>query len=213
MGKIEDQHSAIKNSSLDIEKLKAKESYGVNECAWFFTKEDSYWELSNMAGAMPVIFDGFRLNSSEQLYQASKYAPDVECLPQSNPGAEPNVRKRIMDSKAARGAKMTQKCAVKAKLVRDDWEDDRFEVRIHSMLWVLELKLWANPRTFGEVLKSTGNLPIVEKSKKDGFWGGKEKDGMLVGSNVLGKLLTILRDEKYDKVLNRKFTYPEGFLL
>lgn len=213
MGKMEDQHSAIANSSLDIEKLKAKESYDLDDCAWFFSKRDSYWELSNMAGQMPVLFKGQKWNSSEQLYQLSKYAPDVLCVPDSNPDAEPNVRKRIMAQKAARGAKMTQKCAAKAGLVREDWDDDRYEIRIYSMLWVLELKLWANPRTFGKVLKSTGNLPIVEKSKKDDFWGGKEKDGMLLGSNVLGKLLTILRDDNYDKVRSRQFTYPEGFLL
>jgi predicted NAD-dependent protein-ADP-ribosyltransferase YbiA (DUF1768 family) len=213
MGRMDDQHTVIENSSLDIEKLKAEEIYGSNECSWFFSKRDSFWELSNMAGSMPVVFEGQRFNSSEQLYQASKYGPDVECVPKSKPEAEPNVRERIMAQKAARGAKMTQKCAVKAELVREDWEDENFEVRIHSMLWVLELKLWCNPRSFGTVLKSTGDLPIVEKSRKDDFWGGKENGGALVGSNVLGKLLTLLRDEIYERVRNRQFTYPEGFLL
>lgn len=118
-----------------------------------------------------------------------------------------------MVQKAAKGAKMTQKCAVKAGMVRKDWEDEKLEIRIHSMLWVLELKLWCNPRTFGSVIKSTGDLPIVEKSRKDDFWGAKENGGVLVGSNVLGKLLTLLRDEKYDQVRNREFTYPGGFLI
>jgi predicted NAD-dependent protein-ADP-ribosyltransferase YbiA (DUF1768 family) len=213
MGRMEDQHAAIENSSLDIEKLKTEEAYRLNESAWFFSKMDSFWQLSNMAGAMPLIFEGQRCNSSEQLYQMSKYAPDVECVPYSKPEAEPNVRKRIIDQKAARGSKMTQKCAVKAGLVREDWEDENFEVRIHSMLWVLELKLYCNRHSFGNVLKSTGNRPIVEKSRKDSFWGGKENKGFLIGSNVLGKLLTLLRDEKYEKALKRQFTYPEGFLL
>jgi len=215
MGIMEDQHAAIEKSSLDIASLKAEEVYGLNECAWFFSKDDSCWELSNMAGAMPVLFEGYRWNSSEQLYQASKYGRDVECVPDSNPNVEPNVLKRIIAQKNARGAKMTQKCAVKAGLVRQDWEDDLFEVRIHSMLWVLELKLWCNQRTFGAALKNTGNLPIVEKSKKDSFWGGKENGGSLIGSNVLGKLLTILRDEKYEKVRNPdpQYTYPKGFLM
>ena len=214
MGRMEDQHAAIENSSLDIEKLKAEEVYGLNESAWFFSKKDSFWELSNMAGAMPVIFESHRCNSSEQLYQASKFAPDVKCVPKSNPDAEPReVQARIMGQKAARGAKMTQKCAVKEGLVREDWEDEHFEVRIHSMLWVLELKLWSNPRTFGTVLKSTGDLPIVEKSRKDAFWGAKDNGGGLVGKNVLGKLLTLLRDETYERVRKSQFTYPEGFLL
>ena len=161
MGRMEDQHAAIENSSLDIEKLKAEEAYGLNESAWFFSKRDSFWELSNMAGAMPIVFEGQRCNSSEQLYQASKYGPDVECVPASNPDAEPNVRKRILAQKAAKGSKMTQKCANNARLFREDWEDG----------------------------------------------------GYLIGSNVLGKLLTLLRDEKYEKARNRQFTYPGGFLL
>ena len=213
MGRMENQHVAIEKSSLDIEKLKAEETYGLNECAWFFAKKDSYWEISNMAGAMSIRFKDQLFNSSEQLYQASKYPPDVECVPKSNPKAEPNVRKRIMEQTAAKGSKMTQKCAVEAGLVRKDWDDDRFEIRIHSMLWVLELKLWCNPRTFGTALKSTGNLPIVEKSNKDAFWGGRENGDVLVGSNVLGKLLTLLRDDKYEMVRNHQFTYPEGLLL
>jgi len=82
------------------------------------------------------------------------------------------------------------------------------------MLWVLELKLWANRHTFGEVLKSTGNLPIVEKSRKDNFWGAIPMGiGTFVGCNILGKLLTILRDEKFDAVLKGNFTYPEGLFL
>ena len=166
MGRMEDQHAAIEKSSLDIQKLKAEEAYDLNESAWFFKKSDSYWELSNMAGAMPIRFKGQLFNSSEQLYQASKYGPDVECVPASNPDAEPNVRKRILAQTNAKGAKMTQKCAHNARLFREGWEDDRFEVRIHSMLWVLELKLFCQPRTFGEILKSTGNLPIVEKKIK-----------------------------------------------
>ena len=58
---------------------------------------------------------------------------------------------------------MTQKCAVKAGLVRSDWDDPDYEVRIYSMLWVLELKLHHNRFTlsdtpsFGEVLMATGN--------------------------------------------------------
>lgn len=45
------------------------------------------------------------------------------------------------------------------------------------------------------MLLSTGNKPIVEESRRDPFWGAKPVgDQMLVGSNVLGQLLTLLRD-------------------
>jgi hypothetical protein len=49
--------------------------------------------------------------------------------------------------------------------------------------------------TFSAVLRSTEGRSIVEESKKDAFWGAKPTDdGMLIGSNVLGRLLMELRE-------------------
>jgi len=205
--------------------LKKQMEYNKADTAWFFSKKDPNWELSNMAGGMPVWFDDQKWNSSEQLYQASKYPLDAECVPtaaKTERGKIPNVRQRIAAATNARGAKMTQKCAVKAGLVRDDWDDPEWEVRIHSMLWVLELKLFHNRLnlqakkgqvSFAAALKQTGGLPIVEISRKDDFWGCKDMgNGILKGSNVLGKLLVILR-EGCEKIRDKDFTYPEGFLL
>lgn len=195
---------------MDLIRFRKQEVYRVDKCAWFCSKRDPLWNLSNIA-ALPIRFNGHLFNSSEQLYQACKYGPDVECLPESATAeTEPNVRKRILAAKQAMGAKMTQKCAT--HLIRPDWFAPQ-EIRIHAMLWVLELKLWSNRRTFGGELLSTKGLPIVEKSRKDPFWGAIPNSGTFVGSNVLGKLLTILRDEKFDDAIAGKFTYPEGFLL
>ena len=81
------------------------------------------------------------------------------------------------------------------------------------MLWVLELKHYYNPFTFGKALKETDNNPIVEVSKKDFFWGCKDTgEGALEGQNVLGKLLEILRD-RYNETRTEKILYPDGFLL
>jgi predicted NAD-dependent protein-ADP-ribosyltransferase YbiA (DUF1768 family) len=183
-----------------INQLKEVVRHRKDATAWFFSKDNPRWPLSNMAGQMPVYWPLQRdnanfWNASEQLYQASKYGSDVVCLPKdADYKTEPYVRRRIRAQKAARGAKMTQKCAVSAGLVRKDWEDAVEEVRIKSMLWVLELKLYWNPLTFGRELKETGDLPIVEISTKDGFWGCKEPEaGVLLGSNVLGKLLSDVR--------------------
>lgn len=211
-----DQHASIMANPLDLQELKAKTTYHKNDCAWFFSKEGPHWELSNMAGGMPLKFDNKTWNSSEQLYQASKYSPTAVCVPaasKTDKGATPNVRARIEAMTNARGAKMTQKCAVKAGLVRFDWDNPRYEIRIHSMLWVLELKLYFNPSTFGKVLRETGDAPIVEISKKDFFWGCKDMgNGMLEGQNVLGKLLQIVRSRRSEAV-NRNYLYKDGFLL
>ncbi len=204
--------------SEELNELKQVQTYRRDASAWFFSKEDPRWELSNMAGKMSLFWPLAQIrenewNSSEQLYQASKYGTDVSCLPEANPYADPCVRNRIKESTNPRQAKMTQKCAVKAGLVRKDWEDPDHEVRITSMLWVLELKLFWNSFNFGKVLQQTADLPIVEISTKDDFWGCKVSEGgLLVGSNVLGKLLMRIRARSLE-IKRRNFTYPDGWLL
>ncbi|MCE2862661.1 MAG: NADAR family protein [Opitutaceae bacterium] len=192
-------------------------NYKKSEVAWFFSKEDPRWELSNMAGQMPVYWPlersaDNRWNSTEQLYQASKYKSDVICRPKENPEADPNVRRRIRAMTNARGAKMTQKCAVKAGLVRPDWDSSE-EVRLKAMEWVLELKVYWNRWTFGEVLLRTGDKVIVEVSNKDMLWGCRDDGaGNLEGENKLGEILMGVR-ARVPKIMQREFSHPEGFLL
>jgi predicted NAD-dependent protein-ADP-ribosyltransferase YbiA (DUF1768 family) len=205
-------------TSIDFIQYKNEAVYSKNSAAWFCTKNDPRWIFSNMAGGMPLYFPLERLpqnewHASEQLYQACKYSTNVMCRPETNPDADPCVRNRIRGCNNPRGAKMTQKCAVKAGLVRSDWEHPDHEVRIQAMLWVLELKLYWNTFNFGLVLKETGNLPIVEISKKDAFWGCREyPDGQLHGCNVLGKLLMDLRS-RIDSIKRGQFSSPDGWLL
>ena len=202
----------------ELAALTKPEVYRKEEVAWFMTCSDPRWELSNMAGGMALYWPLVRCrenqwNSSEQLYQATKYGSDIICLPQSAPDADPSVRRRIQAQPSPRGAKLTQKCAVKAGLVRSDWEDPIQEVRIRSMLWVLELKLYWNPMTCGRVLAETGSRPIVEISTKDPFWGCRVAEGgTLHGSNVLGKLLESVRSRSLE-VRRGQFSSGEGFLL
>ena len=194
-------------------------TYRKTSVAWFCCEEDPRWELSNMAGGMQIFWPptrhpANRWNSAEQLYQSSKYSTDVMCLPKVTGGSDtdPCVRNRIRAQKAPRGAKLTQKCAVAAGLVRADWGPPH-EIRLKAMLWVLELKLFWNRSSFGEVLESTKDQPIVEISTKDDFWGCIEHPaGILVGANHLGLLLMQVR-ERIPTILRRRFTYPEGFLL
>ena len=49
---------------------------------------------------------------------------------------------------------------------------------------------------FGGLLRWSAPRPIVERSRKDRFWGAVlEKDGVLRGQNRLGQLLVELREE------------------
>jgi ribA/ribD-fused uncharacterized protein len=185
--------------------------YRKEDVHYFFSTKEMvhFFPLSNMCGGMPIRWKGLVWNSTEALYQASKYAPDTICVPADSLKAEPNVQRRILFSKNAMGAKMTQKCAVNAGLVRVGWDD----IMIDVMRWVLELKLQQHPERFGRTLLATGTYPIVEKASKDTFWGCKEYDGVFHGENHLGRLLTTLRDEDYERVAAGKLTNPEGFLL
>jgi len=188
-------------------------TYHKADVAWFHSKEDQNWLFSNMAGGMPIFWPLERVPknhwaASESIYQACKFSTKVMCLPESAPDADPCVRNRIKAQKAPRGAKMTQKCAVKAGLVRADWET----VKVPAMLWVLELKLYWNRQTFGSALEDTGKRVIVEVSTKDDFWGCKEIDGALVGQNQLGFLLMDVRS-RLKEIIRGKFTDPKGFLL
>lgn len=192
-------------------------TYRRSEVAWFYKKVNRHWLFSNMAGQMPIYWPSKqcpanRWGSTEQLYQASKFSTKVRCSPEHHKrNADPCVRNRIKAQRGPRGAKMTQKCAVKAGLVRRDW-DAPANVKLKSMLWVLELKLFCNPDTFGAELAKTGTKPIVEVSTKDDFWGCKPVKGALVGENSLGRLLMKVRANR-NRILKGKFTYPRGFLL
>ncbi len=178
---------------LDMDYLLRDEVYNVDNpnLAIFYSAKEPLFELSNMCTGMPIKVEcnGEKLifNSSEALYQACKYPPELEVLPKSSNATIANVRERIIKAKTPMQAKMTQKCA--KKFVRKDWED----IKIDVMLWVLKLKARQHLR-FAEVLCGTDNKIIVEKSKKDLFWGAVlTKDGTLKGKNVLGKLLMYVR--------------------
>ena len=64
------------------------------------------------------------------------------------------------------------------------------------MRWCLRAKLEQHYDTFSKLLCATEDLPIVELSKTDNFWGARPHGvGMLEGRNVLGRLLMELREE------------------
>jgi hypothetical protein len=78
------------------------------------------------------------------------------------------------------------------------------------MRWCLRVKLAQHFTKFGGLLRRGAPRPIVERSRKDRFWGAVlEKDGVLRGQNRLGLLLMGLRDE----LLAAKLAGQEGRLL
>ncbi len=152
--------------------------YDPATSAVFSKTKEQFGGLSNMAAGFPLRVNDARIQTSEALYQACRFPHDQ------------GVQRRIIDERSPMAAKMRSKRFRKQS--RPDWED----VRIDIMRWCLRVKLAHSLTKFRELLLETGNLPIVERSRRDSFWGAKvTENGMLAGINVLGQLLMELRDE------------------
>ena len=143
----------------------------------FHKTKEEWGELSNMCAGFPIVINGNTWLTSEALYQALRF-PE-----------HPEVQELIREQKSPMAAKMKSK-PNRASSSRNDWD----VVRIDIMNWCLRAKLVANFESFGEILRKTGKLDIVERSTKDQFWGARETyEGVLQGRNVLGRLLVSLR--------------------
>jgi type I restriction enzyme S subunit len=134
--------------------------------------------LSNMAGGYPLCVNDVRILTAEALYQACRFPH------------RPDVQRWIIDQTSPMTAKM------KSKRYRKDSRRDWDAVRVLIMQWCLRVKLAQNWERFSNLLLSTENLPIVEESRRDAFWGAKPVDAeTLSGANVLGHLLMDLREQ------------------
>jgi ribA/ribD-fused uncharacterized protein len=153
-------------------------TYDPTQAAVFCKTTERFGGLSNMAGGFPLRVNEVNILTSEALYQACRF-PHL-----------PDIQRLIIDQRSPMTAKMKSK-PYRARS-RPDWDS----VRVRIMRWCLRVKLAQNWTTFGDLLRSTGELPIVELSRKDDFWGAKPReDRNLVGMNVLGRLLMELREQ------------------
>ena len=161
--------------------------YRREECVTFLKTNESFGGLSNMAGGYPLLINNVRILTSEALYQACRFPH------------KPDVQKLIIGQKSPMTAKMVSKPHRQDS--RPDWDINNTRVRI--MYWCLRVKLAQNWEKFSELLRSTENKPIVEESRRDQFWGAKPVDAeILVGENMLGRLLMKLRDQLHDSEKN-----------
>lgn len=152
-------------------------TYQREECVVFHTTRERFGGLSNMAAGFPLHVNDVHFRTSETLYQVCRFPhrPDVQQYIINEPS--PMIAKR------------------KSKPYRDETRPDWNLVRHKIMRWSLRVKLAQHYVDFGELLLSTGDRHIVEQSSKDNFWGAFVKpNGVLVGQNVLGRLLMELRE-------------------
>jgi len=154
-------------------------SYNRAEVIIVYKTKDHFGGLSNMASGYPLLINGIRILTAEALYQACRY-PLI-----------PQLQREIIGEYSPMTAKMKSK--PNRYLTRPDWDDVRYKI----MRWCLRVKLAQNYEAFSNLLVATKDLPIVEQSRKDDYWGAKPdetNDTLLIGQNVLGRLLMELRE-------------------
>ena len=126
--------------------------YNPGGAAVFRIVRERWGGLSNF-GAFPLEVNGVAIPTSEALYQACRFPdePDLQSLVISQPN--PMAAKIEANKKADRS--------------RADW----FDINVRLMRWVLRVKLACNYESFGQLLDSTGEMPIVEHSRRDRLLG------------------------------------------
>ncbi|CAH6948463.1 Riboflavin biosynthesis intermediates N-glycosidase [Vibrio chagasii] len=154
--------------------------YDIRNAAAFKKTTEQWGELSNMCAGFPIVVNNVSIKSVEALYQACRFP------------YHPDIQQKILEQNSPMTAKMVGKPHLDK--TRGDWD----KVRILVMKWVLRVKLAQNMERFSNILKETQDMPIVELSNKDEFWGAKPVDGdVYVGVNALGRLLMELRQQLF----------------
>jgi N-glycosidase YbiA len=137
----------------------------------FYSIREAYGAFSNFA-PYPIELDGLRWPTVEHYFQAQKFAgtPHVEA-----------IRRAPSPTIAARMGR------ARARPLRSDWDLVKDEI----MLRAVRAK-FAQYADLAALLLSTGDALIVERSRRDSYWGAGA-DGS--GANKLGQILMTVRAE------------------
>jgi len=142
----------------------------------FSSKIEKYTGLSNFYNS-PFTIDGLQYTTVEHYFQEQKFPTD------------PDLQSKIRNAPTPQKAKLLGK--TKTAHFREDWESVKEEIMLKALL----AKFNQNP-VLSDLLKSTNNAILKEKSPWDSYWGigryGK-------GKNRLGILLMEVRSNKHQK--------------
>jgi len=163
--------------------------YNINNVISFQKTDEKYGILSNMKGRLFLHIGDVNIFSSESLYQALRFTD------------YPEIQKIILQEKSPLIAK---RIAYKYKdKTRDGWD----EIKNNIMRLCLRIK-YLQCNAFKNCLSETDEMPIVEISKKDTYWGTVYINKQEVqGFNILGRLLMELRVEAYEKKIVERINY------
>ena len=171
--------SQLGASSLEDRIYTKSTKYRRPEVHQFTDSVEDRGQLSNTAFGYPLTVNGMEFQSPEGLYQALKF-PDL-------PEVQKDIASRMSGAKARRAS--YQQGGFQA----DWWE----RIRLPAMMYTEAVRLQQHPEVFARALAVTEDLDIVAVSHSDPFWGARpesEDGGLLRGANLLGNILTRLRE-------------------
>lgn len=137
----------------------------------FYRTNDEYGNFSNFA-PFPIFCDGETWLTVEHYFQAQKFLED---------GIRNKIREMKFPYDAAKEGRNPE------NILRNDWELIKEQVMYKALL----CKFKQHPDLRRELL-STYNLPIIEHTENDKYWGNGGNDS---GKNRLGVLLMEVRKE------------------
>lgn len=143
----------------------------MEDAIYFYTPDGPYGAFSNFA-RYGVALDGAWWPTAEHYFQAQKFH-------------DPAYREKIRRSSTPKQAASLGR--TRTVPLRSDWDEARVEV----MRQVVTAKFETHPE-LRDILRSTGDSPLVESAPGDAFWGAGP-DG--AGENRLGRLLEQIRDQ------------------
>jgi ribA/ribD-fused uncharacterized protein len=138
---------------------------------YFYSTKDEYGAFSNFS-RYPFELDGLIWPTSEHYFQAQKFESE-EYREKIRMSPSPMIAARL-----GRSRKVP---------IRSDWEERKDEFMYRAVL----AKFQAHS-DLKQLLLSTAQEEIIEKTTKDYYWGCGAKG---TGKNVLGKILMHVRDD------------------
>ncbi|MFS1427075.1 NADAR family protein [Vibrio splendidus] len=149
--------------------------YNKSLSAAFLKTRKKWGQLSNMCAGFPIsISNIIDTVGTEAIYQACRY-PD-----------HPNVQAQIL-SEGVTLYESKKIAWLHLECTRSDWD----RARVAIMRWCLKVKIAAHWDRLYPILLESKDMPIVEISGRDNFWGAIEQgedSNSLVGKNILGRL-------------------------
>ena len=188
---------------------------------FYSSAKEPYYNLSNLSIIREGIdYNGIKYPSTEHAYQAQKFI-ESDRKRFSLDGDLGNLSGFALVGANEQQWMKKYNIGIIAKMASSDknikklklTKDPAFDVNKNYDIWIKILREKYKLEWFKEILIGTGNAYLLEFSKgaeKDAkkgsppFYSGLIKDGVLYGTNTMGKMLMIIRDELNGKFLSER---------